>query len=248
MKEFFKKLLKKIEHLMFPDDIKCIFCGRDVPDFENQPYCEDCKKVLPLNNQNRCEICAEPIGNEAKVCDYCQKHRRSFKKAYCPFVYEGIVRKAILGYKSSNKRYLAKDFAKFIVNEIQNVKIDYITFVPMTKKKTKERTFNQSKLLANEVAKLLNLPVIDLFSRTMDSQAQKYLSAKERETAVLKLYKLNDVKLDRSKTVLIVDDIITTGATVNALASMIEKRVKAVYVCSIARNKFLKEQKNDENT
>ncbi|MDE6583609.1 MAG: double zinc ribbon domain-containing protein, partial [Clostridia bacterium] len=118
-KVWFEKLKKIFSHLLFPEDLKCIFCGRDVPDFENKPYCEECEKEVVFNNGNRCKICAEPIDNEAVVCDRCQKMKHNFKKAFCPFVYEGKVRSANLSYKDSNQRYKAKVFAKYIAEDIK---------------------------------------------------------------------------------------------------------------------------------
>ena len=226
-------------NLLFPENIKCIFCGVDIANFEEKPFCEDCEKKISFNNKNKCIICAEPIDNEAIVCDVCQKKKRFFKRAFCPFVYDGIVRNSILGFKDSNRRYLAKTFAKYIVKEIVDSKIDIdlITFVPMTKKKTRARSFNQSKLLAEEVAKLLNLPMVALFEKTKDAKAQKFLTSQERIDAIEGLYVFNQTKLNLDDNVLIVDDIITTGSTINYCAKLIEGKVKGVFACAIARNK-----------
>ena len=243
MKEFFKKVRAFFDKLLFPDDIKCVFCGRDVPDFERKPYCDDCEKTLPFNNGHRCIICDEPIDNEAIVCDSCQKQKMYFRKAFCPFVYKDAVRSAILSYKDSNHRYLARTFAKFIVEEINksNIKLTKITYIPMTKKKEKERSFNQSKLLAEEIGKLLNIEVVSLFEKTKDGVAQKFLSAKERMESMRGLYVFNKTRLSKSDNVLIVDDIITTCATMNYCASLISKKVNLVYACAIARNKKIKQ-------
>lgn len=240
MKNVCKNIVKWWNDLLFPENYKCIFCGTDIPDFENKPYCNECEKVLTFNNKNRCIICDEPIDNEATVCDSCQKHKRYFKKAFCPFVYEGIVRSAILGYKDDNQRYKAKTFAKFIVDEIVkcNVKIDAITYIPLTIKKEKRRSFNQAKLLAEEIGKILNVEVISAFNKERDDKEQKFSSYRERQEKMKGLYTLNHVSFKKDQNVLIVDDIITTCATVNYCAGLISKKVENVYVCAIARNKL----------
>lgn len=245
LKSLFKKFGIFIENLLFPDDIKCIFCGTDVPDFADKPFCEECEKLVEFNNGNCCIICDEPIENEAIVCDNCQKHKRFFKKAFCPFVYSGLVRKAILDYKISNQRYKAKTFAKYIASRIvdSKIKIDCITYVPMTKKKERERGFNQAKLLAEEIGKILKIDVVSCFEKLKDNAGQKYSNYQERQENMLGMYALLPVRLDKDANCLIVDDIITTGATVNYCAGLIAKRVKNVYVCAVARNKK-KFQKN----
>lgn len=238
--DFFKKIASWLDNLMFPDGIKCIFCGRDVPDFDNKPFCEDCEKDLPFNNKNKCLICSEPIKNEATICDLCQKEKRYFKKAFCPFVYDGLVRNKILAYKDSNERYLAKSFAKFIAKELVGLEFDIITFVPMTKKKQRARSFNQAKRLAEEIGKILNVPVKSLFEKVRDSKGQKYLTQNERKAAIEGMYVFNKSKLNRTDRVLIVDDVITTCSTANYCAKLIHKRVSEVCVCAIARNKLTK--------
>ena len=196
-KNFFAKIGKFLSNLFFPDNIKCIFCNRDVADFENKPYCDDCEKDLPFNNGNRCQICSEPIANEATVCDSCQKSKRSFKKAFCPFVYETSVRKAILAYKDSNKRYMAKPFAKFIADEIvsSGVKIDVVSFVPLSKKKLSKRSFDQAKLLAEEVAKRLNVECKTLFEKVKDAKTQNEQYSKNMFLSLQRAYAVQDYML-----------------------------------------------------
>lgn len=244
VKRKFSKVVDFCDHLLFPDDIKCVFCGRDIQMFDEKCYCEDCEKEISFNNKNKCLICSEPIDNEAMICDNCQKNKRHFKKAYCPFVYEKVVRSAILSYKDSNQRYMAKIFAKFIATEIRNdnLKIDFVTFIPMTRKKEKKRSFNQAKLLAKELAKILNVDIMDIFNKERDDKAQKFSTFKERQEKMKGLYSVKSgVKLHKNQNILIVDDIITTCATVDYCAGLIEKKVENVYVCAIARNRLKKE-------
>ena len=241
---FIKRSGEFFSELLFPSDIKCIFCGADVPDFENKPYCEDCEKTLPFNNSHRCEICDQPIYSEATVCDFCQKEKRNFKKAFCPFLYEGEVKNAILGYKESNQRFKARTFARLMTKRIEEakVKIDYISYVPLTEKKEKQRSFNQSKLLAEEIGKILEVPVLCLFEKNRDDTNQKRLNFKERRENVIGLYSLKPAKLSKFKNLLIVDDVMTTGSTIGYLSGLVRPRVKDVYVAAIARE-IVREQK-----
>lgn len=244
-KSAFAKLKGFLSGLFYPDNIKCIFCGDDVPDYEAKPICDRCEKNVRYNSGNRCLICAEPIENEAMVCDECQLHKRSFKRAFCPFVYDGNVRKAILAYKDSNRRYLAKPFAKQIVKELKEsgISFDYVTFVPLTEKKKKKRGFDQAELLATYIAEGLNVPVFNVFEKIKDGKAQKKLGYNQRFENTQDMYRLLPHRFKRKDTVLIVDDVITTGATTGACAKLIEKKVANVYAAAIARNVLDKNKK-----
>ena len=242
---FNKKLKKFFTNLIFPDDIKCLFCGKDIPDFHKVPYCEECKKELPFNIGNRCEICDQPIYNEATVCDYCQKEKRNFHKLYCPFLYDGKIKNSILGFKDSNHKYKAPTFAKLIVDYMNKKDFDYITYIPMTEKKEKKRGFNQSKLLAEEIGKIINKPVLTLFEKIKDVGEQKSFSYKERRDKVVGAFKLKKYKFNKTDKVLLVDDIVTTGSTVNYCSGLLYPKVDKVYVCAIAREtigNFIKKQ------
>ena len=235
----FADILEKIsvffDKFLFPDDIKCIFCGKDIPSFYEKPYCENCEKHINFNTGNRCLICDMPIKNEAKICDFCQNMKRYFKKAYCPLIYKDIVRQSILSYKFDNKRYLAKGFAVIISNYIKDLKVDLITFVPMTRKREKERSFNQSERLAKELGKLLNIKVVKTLEKIKDTDDQKSLTFKERSENLKDAFRLINRDLIKDKNVLLVDDILTTCATINTCAEYLSK-YSTVYVTAIARN------------
>ena len=239
MKSKFGEFLNKCLNLMFPPDIKCIFCGRDIKDFYSRPFCDSCAKDLPFNTGNRCLICDEPILNEAIVCDNCQKIKHHFKHAFCPFVYDGAVRDAILSYKKNNRRYLALGFAVLIAKYLgENIKnFDLITFVPMTPKKERERSFNQSKLLAEELGKLTNVEVVEVLRKNFDTKAQKELGYVDRMKNLKNTFSVIDKKAIKNKNVLLVDDIITTCSTVDACSAELAKYASSVSVCAVARNK-----------
>lgn len=233
--DIFSKISVFFDKYLFPDDIKCIFCGKDIPLFYEKPYCENCEKDLTFNEGNRCLICDMPIKNEAKICDFCQNNKRYFKKAYCPFIYKDKIRQAILSYKFDNRRYMAKGFAVLIAKYINDLKVDLITFVPMTKNKQKERSFNQAERLANELGKILNIPVLKTLEKIKDTDEQKILDYKERSKNLKDAFRIINRDLIKDKSVLLVDDILTTCATVNTCAEYLSKHA-TVYVTAIARN------------
>lgn len=237
-KNFCVKLGQGFLDLFYPPKIKCIFCGVDIPNFEEQPYCDKCKSEGVLNNGKRCRICDCPIYDEKEVCDHCASHKKVFQKAFCPFVYTGRVRSAILRLKNDNAKYLAPIFAKLMCDRIlqEGVTVDIIVPVPSHIKTIKKRGYNQAALIADEMGKILGCPVSkDNIRKTKLTKEQKNLTFKERQKNLIDSFSIASSQEFEDKNVLIVDDIITTGATMNAVSSLIRKKAKNIYVSAFAR-------------
>ena len=128
-----------------------------------------------------------------------------------------------------------------IVNRLideKDLNIDFVTFVPSHKKTIKKRGYNQSKLLAEEIASLLNIPLIETLEKNVLTKTQKNLDYTTRQENLRDSMRfLIDKNLIKDKNILLVDDIVTTGATVNTCANLLSK-AKNVYVCAIARNQI----------
>lgn len=234
---FFNYFNNFLDKYIFPNDIKCIFCGKDIPSFYEKPYCFSCEKEIKINTGNRCLICDLPINNEAKICDFCKTNHRHFKRVFAPLIYDNIVRKTLISYKKDNKRYLAKGFAITIYNYIKNYANDFdiITYVPLTKEKRKERSFNQSEYIAKELGKLLNIEVEEFLIKVKVTIEQKTLNFQERKKNLLNSFKLKNIEKLKDKNVLLVDDIITTCATIDECSRVLSKYAKNVYATAPAR-------------
>ncbi len=237
-KKFFIKAGKTSLDILYPQDLKCIFCGNDIPDFETQPYCHDCEKEHVLNDGHRCKFCDMPLHTEHNVCDYCQNGKHKFDKAFSPFVYNNMVRKAILKFKDDNGKYLIKTFTKYICEKIKeaNITIDCIIPIPSHKKTIKQRGYNQANLLAQSIGKKINA-IVDNGNITKEiyTKPQKTLSFQERQKNIYSSLKIKDPKKYEGQNILIVDDVLTTCATVNAVCSLIRPHVHNIYVATIAR-------------
>ncbi|MCI8555375.1 MAG: ComF family protein [Clostridia bacterium] len=233
----FKEILKKIKDILlnalYPNDLKCIFCGRDIP----KPYiCQQCLDENIFNDGNRCQKCDTPIKDDNIVCDHCKKLKRHFEKCCCPFIYEGKVRQAILKFKSDGAKYLAKPFANFIFERLKldEIEFDIIVPVPSHKSSLRKRGYNPAKVLADELSILSNKPVADVFYKATKTANQKYLNYEERQTNLENTILLLDNSVIKNKKVLIVDDIITTGATIEACAKLLHKS-ESIYAAAVAR-------------
>ncbi|MBO5022400.1 MAG: ComF family protein [Clostridia bacterium] len=222
--------------MVYPNDIKCMFCDNDVA---NGCICDECLKENIFNEGNRCIKCDAKIKEGNIVCDHCKNHKRYFEQCFCPFDYTGKVRASILKFKSDGAKYLAEHFVKFIYEKlmIENVVFDVIVPVPSHTKTIKKRGYNPAKVLADELAKLSNKPVCDVLCKNQPTQNQKFLNFEERQNNLKDSISLTDSKSIKGKNVLIIDDVVTTCATVNTCAKLMDK-AGFVYVCAIARTNF----------
>ena len=105
----------------------CLLCGRDV--FEQQDFCDECKKQVFFNNQKTCKICGVEINGDQLVCLRCGQEVPSFDKALSPFNYEGRIMGLVKNFKYGNAKYLAQVFAKYMVDKLVASNLMKITSV-----------------------------------------------------------------------------------------------------------------------
>ncbi len=232
--------------LLFPQDMKCIFCGNDIPDFEDKPYCIECEMKGVLNNGHRCRICDVPIHHMGEICEYCDKTNKhyispKFDKAFCPFLYNKTTKGAILRFKDDNGRFLTKTFTKYICNAIKeaNIFIDIIIPVPSHPKTVRRRGYNQAELLANEIGREFNVEVnTTCVLKDKYTKQQKTLNFAERRRNIRESLSFQNLDLFKNKNVLIVDDVLTTCSTMNAITEKLKPYTHNIYVATIARREL----------
>ena len=246
-RNFFAIIFDKITDLLFPKKIKCIFCGKDINNFEEKPYCDECEKILPFNNGARCKLCDMEIVGNASVCDLCKHSHKHFDKVRAPFKYEREARSLVLKFKDGNAKYLAEPMARlmFLALPKDMKNFDIIIPVPMTASKLKKRGYNQASLLAREIALLSQKPMReDILLKVKDTKPQKELSFKERQKNLDCAFKLLNRKDIKGKKILLVDDVMTTSATANVCSELLKKYCSKVFVCCFARNEIKFDKKN----
>lgn len=220
----FIKIKEKLFSSIYVDDCNCIACDKELSLKNRYGLCKACNNSIPRNSGKVCVKCGKPIYDESEYCMVCQNNKRYFERASAPLIYKGIAEKLILNYKFYNKRYLAKYLASFLSDEYLDKEYlaDILIPVPVTDKVRTERSFCQTDLLATELGKKLNIEVgLTIVSKIKETAHQAKLGGRERQTNIEGAFKLNgDVK---GKRVLIIDDILTTGATLSELARVILK-------------------------
>lgn len=223
------RIIDNVLNLFFPP--RCAFCGELLT--EKLPICQECIRGLPFLDEYNCSICSRPLEEYSQsLCAMCRKEKPHFTHAFIPLIYKDEARKAILKMKHHSHPYYAKAFAfllaECILNSPEYTEFDYITFVPQNPRATRERGYNHSELIAKELAKHLNLRCIPTLVRTDDGAPQHTLSASQRRENVKKCYFKGKGRFNG--TVLLVDDIYTTGSTVDRCSMLLKQMgFKQVY-------------------
>ncbi len=213
-----KRLFNLIISALFPN--ACVACGDIIP--EGEYLCEYCAEMCETVDFTKC--CTR-CGMLKKEC-LCSKRVFHFSGAASAFYRKGIMKDAMYSFKFGKKEYISKFFAEkmaLTVKTVYNyVDFDIVTFVPTTAFKKLKRGFNQSEILAKQIAKILNIKLCgNLLKRKIGSKVQHRLKFNERFKNVKGGYIANHKYKLNGKTVLLVDDIKTTGATLDECAKQL---------------------------
>ena len=207
-------------------------------DYFFPPICGMCGEI---NENYICNNCYENI-KKIKKCVINEYNNRNFSKHLYIFKYEGIIRNKIIEYKFEDKGYLYKMFAKIILSDKKTCnfikKYDVIIPVPISKKRKKKRGYNQSELVANELAQKLNQDIwTDIIIKKKDNKPQSELNKLERIKNVEDIYEINKPIEVKNKKVLLLDDIYTTGSTVNEIARKLKQnQTQEIGVITLAKD------------
>ncbi len=228
--------MRKLLDLIFPP--KCPFCGEILE--HKMPVCTDCMEKLPFIEGKTCKKCGTALGEFSQdLCRVCHNNKRYFDRVLVPLAYSDDTRASIVRFKHYSHPSYAYAFAFLLANKIMQSEefikgFDFITYVPQSPKTRFKRGYNQSYLLANQLSKLLSLPVKDTLIRTDEGENQATLNARQRQENVKKCLFAKDMKLNG--TALLVDDVFTTGSTASHCSKLLKKMgCKNVYVtvCAI---------------
>lgn len=228
--------IRKIKELLDAYDdthnFTCDLCGKEV--FSGERVCTDCIKALPLNNGAICPFCGRKVG-EAGACLDCKEKPLGAEKARSVCVHEGKAAETVLRYKRG-ARYFCRTFAYLALPVLQRefADADFLTFVPMTKKAVKKRGYNQAQLFGEQLARLSGKPLYEVLVKKKDTEQQKSLGRREREENLTGCFGVTGKETVKGKKVLLIDDVMTTGATVGEISSVLKKAGAAsVYVLTV---------------
>lgn len=211
---------QKILNLLYPE--KCIVCHRILTGNERDKWCVHCRsKVRPVC-EPRCKRCSKAIADlETELCEDCRTHTFCVERGFALYPYDKWMQKAIRNFKYNGERYGSLFFADQMSERygawVRKLAPDVIIPVPIHKKRMWFRGFNQAACLADRIGERLGIAVDkDYLVRTENTQPQKGLGSRDRMNNLQKGFAIEGNTQKDYQCVLLVDDIYTTGATLEA--------------------------------
>ncbi len=224
-----------IRELLFPR--RCPVCDRPAP--WGEYVCPGCGDRLKLLGRSYCLKCGKGLTREEwEYCADCRKYPHVFDRGRSLYTYESAAGAIFrLKYKGRQEYadFFAEEWYRYLADTIRGWQIDLIVPVPLHRSRKRTRGYNQAELLAKALGKRLDLPVSSkCVIRCKKTVTQKQLNRTQRQNNLKNAFKMNRVDV-QLKGVLVVDDIYTTGSTVDAVASVLKKAgAGRVYVLTLA--------------
>lgn len=236
MLRFWEGIIK----IIFP--YYCLICNKKIDNEKSIPLCIECFDKIHWNLPPFCTKCGRSMPIELSplnLCLECKKKRYYFDRAWSASYYEGIMLECIHRFKYQQKFSLIDFFKNILCNFIEKYleieKFNYLLPIPLHSTKLRERGFNQAFLLTQPIAKQFKKKILENVWRKKPTLSQTELNAKQRRENIKGAFAVKNPILIKGKNILIIDDVFTTGSTVNECALVLKKNgARIVEVLTIA--------------
>ncbi|PLX31450.1 MAG: ComF family protein [Clostridiales bacterium] len=231
-----------VADLVFPSNIHCLLCGRQILPDEKYSLCGGCRERMTfLLEKNCCKRCGRPLAyqGEEGFCVECAGQKFYFEKAVSCLYYDDFSRKLIFQLKYGKKEYSAFHMAEMLMDRLEDSGIggfDFIVPVPLHAKRERERGFNQAALLADSLGKMRGEPVLKkVLERNRQTEDQTNLGKKARFENLKGSFSTRNDDSIEGKRILLIDDVFTTGATSSDCSrALIDSGAGSVMVATVA--------------
>lgn len=213
-------MIKTILKILYPS--KCIFCKKDIEFEKDLEICDECYSTLKFADNTKDIL-----------------HKKYYDKLYSAVEYEGKITDIIKDFKYNDMGYLYRPLTKLIMKQIQkeNIKADTILSVPLHKDREATRGYNQSELLAKGLSRFLKIKYNGgILKRLKTTNHLASCNKKERGNIIHDAFAIDNSEKIKGKTVIIVDDVFTTGATINECCKVLKKNgAKKIIAITVAK-------------
>lgn len=240
------KLIDGLLDLFFPPRRVCPLCGSPegqncicsgcllkFDEYRREPACLKCGRFFQPPPEGGCL----PGGDEDLLCRDCSRGGRFFSLARAAGPYEGDLKEAVLRLKYTGQKVLAAHLSELMFQSLENnhlIMAQVLTAVPLSPERLRQRGFNQSELLAFGLAEKMKIPLLPVLRKVRETPSQTGLDRAGREENLVGAFALTDPGAVRGKTVILVDDVITTGNTLNNVSGVLAGGGAAAVICVAA--------------
>lgn len=237
----FGRLIQGLLDIFYPK--KCLSCKERIG--AGHLVCQKCLSNIRINVPPFCASCGRHLNKKhyyKNICSKCIKAGLSFDRAFSPFLYEGVIRELIHEFKYKDKYYLDTLLAKLMTGFIKKYSLpieymDCIIPIPLNKTRLREREFNQAERLADLIAMEFNKPVKkDVLIRHKLRRSQTELCDSERFANVSGSFKVSSPAGINKKNILLIDDVLTTGATLSEASRVLKESGAGIIYCLTLAN------------
>lgn len=217
-----KKIWLWFMDFLYPRDLTCVLCHSEIEDYN---MCKICLGSIQFNRGKVCRFCGRMImTGDYLVCSNCKMLNRHFDGGTSVVLYDDFIKKAIFNLKYHDKRYIAHTMAILMVQKISDLDLeidfDYIIPVPLHFNRFKQRGFNQAELIAKEMSFRTGIKLWSGLKRIKETPPLNKLCIGDRQSALFKAFALNG---DIQGNIILVDDIFTTGTTLNTCSEVLKQ-------------------------
>ncbi len=234
-----RQTLQPLVSLFFP--AHCAGCGCRVG--EGDDFCEECRDEIRVIQPPRCEVCSQPYDGVTAVfqCPNCRGEAFHFECAVAVVRSRGPVREMVHRLKYGRELWLGRVLAEIALRgfddpRLSGVGIDALVPVPLHARRLREREFNQSEILAKNLSPLVGIPVAHLLARRRYTTTQTQLDRRGRRQNLRDAFVVRKNAAVTDRTFLLVDDVLTTGSTLDACAAaLLGAGAASVFALTVAR-------------
>lgn len=218
----------------------CLACSARI-DSKDPFLCSRCRENLELIEDFVCPVCGAFDTNRQEDCSYCNSELISFDKCRSLYPYNNVMRTLIhqLKYNEMTKisSYLAEKAVDYLRRHNPFPEVGCISPVPLHPTKARSRGYNQAALITKKIAASFSWTYRpNLIKRTKFTERQSHLAPEERKLNVSKAFSIDRKETVQDYNILIIDDVFTTGATVNSICRLLREQLNGkIYVLTIAR-------------
>jgi len=238
-----RRLLNGLKDIIYPK--ACLACKNIIKEQGSEEFiCLRCREKIIKNLPPFCNSCGRQLKKNSfagNICPQCLRSKLHFDRAFSPCVYDGIIKELIHEFKYKGKPYLGKTLSGLLIDFIREYSLpvnylDCVIPVPLHKMRLREREFNQAQILSQYIADEFKLNMLkDTLLRCRYTKTQTELEINRRALNVKDSFLVESAENIKNKNILLVDDVLTTGATSSEAAFALKNSgANIVFVLTLA--------------